>query len=58
MAEAAEIEEEIDEIEIPESPFNQEEKKEQLRNKILEEAMQTEEKAQKKWLRKWKKPRY
>lgn len=48
MAEAAEIEKEVENIELEEDP----EEKEQTRQKIIEEAMRTESKKQQKWFRK------
>lgn len=44
MAEAAEIEKEVENIDLPEDP----EVKERMRQKIIEEAMRTEQNAQKK----------
>lgn len=44
MAEAAEIEKEVENIDLPEDP----EAKERMRQKILEESMRTEQNAQKK----------
>lgn len=48
MAEAAEIEKEVENIDLPENPVD----KEQMRQKILEEAMRIESKKQQKWFRK------
>ena len=48
MAEAAEIEKEVENIDLPENPVD----KERMRQKIIEEAMRTESKKQQKWFRK------
>lgn len=48
LKEAAEIEKEVEGIDLPEDP----EVKEQMRQKIIEEAMRTESKKQRKWFRK------
>lgn len=49
LKEAAEIEKEIEGIDLPEPDP---EFKEQMRQKIIEEAMRTESKKQRKWFRK------